>query len=80
MIKIIKCHICKLENTDCQQKCLGVDDVSTLYKEGMTEDDVFPDGFCTYHDCPHNPSGFQCTLDDCVLNLDQNFHRRENDG
>lgn len=80
MIKIIKCHTRKLENTDCQQKYLGVDDVSTLYKEGMTEDDAFPDDFCTYHDCPHNPSGFQCTLDDCVLNLDQNFHRRKNDG
>lgn len=70
-MKIIKCHICKLENTDCQQKCLDVDDVATLYKEGKTEKDAFPDGFCTHHNCPHNPTGFKCTLDACAFGYDK---------
>lgn len=70
-MKVIKCHICKLEGTNCQNACLKADDVTILYKEGMTEDDAFPDGFCTFHDCPHNPSGFQCTVDKCIYGFDE---------
>lgn len=70
-MSIIKCHMCKLDKNTCQQACIEVDDVKTLYKEGMTEDDAFPTGFCTAHQCPHNSTGFQCSLDTCAFGFDK---------
>lgn len=64
---IIKCHMCKLDINSCNYKCIELDDVSVLYKDGQTERDAIPDGFCTFHDCPHNLNGFKCELDKCVL-------------
>lgn len=70
-MNIIKCHIYKLDKNTCQQKCVEVDDVKTLYKDGMTEKDAFPDRFCTAHKCPHNHTGFQCSIDACAFGFDK---------
>ena len=67
-MQIIKCHICKLDKNTCNAKCVEVDDVSTLYREGKTEKDAFSDRWCTAHECPHNLSGFKCELNECVKN------------
>jgi len=66
-MQIIKCHICKLDKGTCNNKCLEVDDVSTLYIEGKTEKDAIPDRYCTAHRCSHNSTGFKCELDRCVF-------------
>lgn len=67
-MKIIKCNTCKLDAATCNHECITTDDVSTLYKEGMTQADAFK-GFCTNHSCEHNPSGFKCTLEQCIHKL-----------
>lgn len=67
MAELIKCHMCILDNNNCNGKCIDLDDVSVLYKEGYTEKDVIPKGYCTNHTCQYNPTGFQCTLEKCAL-------------
>ena len=66
-MQIIKCHMCKLDKGTCNYKCIEVDDVSTLYREGMTEKDAIPDRWCTAHRCSHNTKGFKYNLNRCVL-------------
>lgn len=66
-MNIIKCHMCKLDISTCNYKCMEVEDVSSLYKEGMTEENAIPERFCTNHSCKHNPTGFRCVLDKCVV-------------
>lgn len=64
---IIKCHICRLDNRTCNHVCIDMmDDVSSLYKEGYTGEDVIPKEFCTLHSCEFNKTGLQCSLDKCV--------------
>jgi hypothetical protein len=70
-MNIIKCHICRLNAKTCEQICVDTDDVTSLYKEGLTESDSFPKGFCTNHKCEHNPSGLQCVLENCIFGLDK---------
>lgn len=69
-MQIIKCHMCKLDRRSCNYKCAEIDDVSTLFKDGMTEKDAIPDRFCTAHECPHNSTGFKCDLDKCIFQSD----------
>ena len=69
-MSIIKCHMCKLDQNTCEHICIETEDVKTLYKEGMTEQDAFPKGFCTAHKCDHNPTGFRCVLEKCAFGLD----------
>ena len=57
--------MCKMDKGSCNEKCLEVDDVSTLHREGATENDVFPNRYCTAHQCPHNPTGLKCEIDRC---------------
>jgi hypothetical protein len=64
-MQLIKCHMCKLDKGSCGEACLEVEDVSTLYREGITEKDPFLDRFCTAHQCSHNPTGFKCETDRC---------------
>lgn len=66
-MQLIKCHMCKLDKGSCNEKCLEVDDVRTLYREGATENDAFPDRYCTAHQCSHNPTGFKCEIDRCMF-------------
>ncbi|MBQ8218365.1 MAG: hypothetical protein IJZ79_03575 [Bacilli bacterium] len=68
-MQLIKCHICKLDINTCDQICIDMEDVSSLYKDGMTEKDAIPDGFCTNHQCPNNPSGFKCEVGHCIFGL-----------
>lgn len=58
--------MCKLDRKNCNCQCVELDDVSVLYKDGVTEKDVILDGFCTLHACPHNLNGFKCELDKCI--------------
>lgn len=62
---VIKCNVCKLDIATCNCKCMEMDDVSVLFRDGKTEKDAF-EGFCTNHSCPHNPTGFKCALKKCV--------------
>lgn len=66
-MKIIKCHMCKLDGGTCNYKCTEVENVEELYREGVTENDVIPDRFCTAHRCSHNPTGLKCELGRCVF-------------
>lgn len=66
-MRIIKCQMCKLNKETCNCECVEVEDVSTLYREGITEADVIPERYCTNHSCSHNPTGFRCVLDKCVV-------------
>lgn len=64
----IKCHMCKLNMNSCNYKCVELDDVSVLYKDGKTEKRCYTRWiFCTFHSCPHNLNGFKCELDKCIL-------------
>lgn len=64
---IIKCNVCKLDIKTCNYKCVEMDDVSSLYKDGMSEKDALHK-FCTAHKCPHNV-GMRCTAEKCCLDL-----------
>ncbi len=70
-MSIIKCHICKLNSITCGQVCIDTEDVKTLYKEGVSEQEILPKGFCTAHKCEYNHTGLHCTLEKCVLGLDE---------
>ena len=63
---MIKCNVCKLDIKTCNYQCAQMEDASNLLKEEKTEKDAL-DGFCTNHTCPHNPTGFKCTLNSCIL-------------
>lgn len=71
MNNIIKCNVCKLERRTCNYVCIDMQDVSSLYIEGIASDDVLPKGYCTAHTCHYNTTGFQCTLKACVFGLDK---------
>jgi len=62
---IIKCHVCKLDNETCNQRCVELDDVSELYVEGITDESQVLNRFCTAHKCSNNPSGFRCEVEYC---------------
>ena len=64
---IIKCHICKLNKETCNYKCVELEDVSILYREGMSEKDAIPKGYCTKHLCEYNIGGFKCSLNKCIM-------------
>lgn len=69
MAEIIKCHVCKLDPKSCEHKCIDLDDVSDLYKPGITEKNVIPKDWCTAHKCPYNLTGFKCSLEKCAFGL-----------
>lgn len=57
--------MCKLDIKTCNYKCVEIEDVSALYKKDVTEKDALKNGYCTLHNCEHNPTGFKCELDRC---------------
>ena len=61
---VIKCNVCKLDVDTCGYKCMEMDDVSSLFKDAQTVKNAL-DGFCTNHVCPHNKTGFKCSLNEC---------------
>lgn len=63
----IKCHMCKLSFPSCNYKCIELDDVTVLLKEGFEDQSPLPEGYCTFHKCQYNPSGFRCILKECAL-------------
>lgn len=72
MDDIIKCHMCKLSLPSCNFKCMELDDVSVLVKDSCDPKSPLPKGFCTFHKCQYNPSGFQCVLSECALGFGKN--------
>lgn len=67
MTQIIKCHLCKLDKGSCNDICMEVDDITTLYREGATEDKPFVNRYCTAYRCSNNPTGVKCERDKCVF-------------
>ena len=64
-MKLIHCHMCKLDKGSCNEECLKVKDIATILREDAALDKPYPNRLCTAAQCSHNPTGLKCEIDIC---------------